>query len=172
MLTEKQLKRLNDHVTEEATASRFYLAVSCWAISQGLDGVGQFFRNHHENEEEHMHKLMGYILETGGKVIVDQVPAQPQDFDSISQALELSLEREKKVSKMINDTADQFLSDKDYSTYNFLQWYVAEQHEEEHLFRSLIDKANMIGEDGRGKFWIDKELAKATTTTSNNPSNG
>ena len=165
MLTKDQLNRLNEHVTEEASASRFYLAISCWAISEGLDGVGQFFRNHHENEEEHMHKLMGYILETGGKVLVGKIDAQPQEFESISKALELSLEREQEVSRMINDTADMFLSQKDYSTYNFLQWYVAEQHEEEHLFRTLIDKAKMIGEDGRGKFWIDKELAKAAAST-------
>ena len=161
MLTKKQMDRLNDHVAVEASASRFYLSISCWAISQGLDGVGQFFRNHHEMEEEHMHKLMGYILETGGRVVVGEVEAPPQEFKSISDALELSLEREKKVSEMINKTVDTFLAEKDYSSFNFLQWYVAEQHEEEHLFRTLIDKANMIGTDGRGQFWLDKELAKA-----------
>ena len=66
---------------------------------------------------------------------------------------------------MINKTVDTFLAEKDYSTFNFLQWYVAEQHEEEHLFRNLIEKSKMIGEDGRGKFWLDKELAKATTAS-------
>ncbi len=159
MLTERQLERLNAHVGVEAYVSRFYLSVSCWAISEGLNGVGAFFRKHHELEEEHMHKLMGYILETGGKVKVGNIEAPPQDFESVSQALKISLEKEKEVSLMINETVDLFLEKKDYSTYNFLQWYVAEQHEEEHLFRSLIDKVDLIGEADRGRFWIDKELA-------------
>ncbi len=161
MLTQKQLERLNAHVGEEAYVSRFYLAVSCWAISKGLTGVGAFFRAHHELEEEHMHKLVGYILETGGKVKIGPVAEPPNDFNSVSQALKLSLDKEKEVSEMINDTVDIFLEEKDYSTYNFLQWYVAEQHEEEHLFRTLIEKVELIGEVDRGKFWIDKEFGKA-----------
>ncbi len=30
-------------------------------------------------------------------------------------------------------------------TFNFLQWYVAEQHEEEKLFKSVIDKLTLAG---------------------------
>ncbi|MEF3495197.1 ferritin-like domain-containing protein, partial [Citrobacter freundii] len=34
----------------------------------------------------------------------------------------------------------------DYPTFNFLQWYVAEQHEEEKLFKSVIDKLSLAGD--------------------------
>jgi len=66
---------------------------------------------------------------------------------------------------LINETVDLFFEQKDFSTFNFLQWYVAEQHEEEHLFQSLIDKVNLITEEGQGKFWIDKEIGLATNTS-------
>ena len=49
--------------------------------------------------------------------------------------------------------------EKDYSAFNFLQWYVAEQHEEEKLFNSIIDKFNLLGEDGRSLYFIDRDLA-------------
>ena len=55
---------------------------------------------------------------------------------------------------------DVCLKDKDYSTFNFLQWYVAEQHEEEMLFQSIIDKIKIIGTDGQGVYLIDREVAK------------
>ena len=48
--------------------------------------------------------------------------------------------------------------EKDYSAFNFLQWYVAEQHEEEKLFSSILDKLNLLGEDGKGLFLVDKDL--------------
>ena len=70
---------------------------------------------------------------------------------------------------MINETVGIFLGDKDYGTHNFLQWFVAEQLEEEHLFRSLLSKAELIGEEGRGVFWIDKELEQASRKTAAHP---
>jgi len=93
MLTIAQQKRLNFHVAVEANTSRFYLSASCWAESQGLTGVASFYRQHHEQEEEHMHKLMDYILETGGRVLVDTVEKPPQEFESILSLLNLSLEK-------------------------------------------------------------------------------
>lgn len=47
---------------------------------------------------------------------------------------------------------------KDYSSFNFLQWYVAEQHEEEFLFNSILDKFRLLGEDGKSLYYIDKDL--------------
>ena len=37
---------------------------------------------------------------------------------------------------------------------------VAEQHEEEKLFKGILDKIELVGEDGKALFWIDKDLAE------------
>ncbi|EAY7176269.1 ferritin, partial [Salmonella enterica subsp. enterica serovar Enteritidis] len=50
-----------------------------------------------------------------------------------------------------------------YPTFNFLQWYVAEQHEEEKLFKSIIDKLTLAGKSGEGLYFIDKELSTLDT---------
>ena len=55
--------------------------------------------------------------------------------------------------------------EKDYSAFNFLQWYVAEQHEEEKLFSGILDKLNLLGEDGKGLFLIDKDLGNLAGQT-------
>ena len=54
------------------------------------------------------------------------------------------------VTKKINELAHVAFTEQDYSTFNFLQWYVAEQHEEETLFKSILDKLRIIGMDGQG----------------------
>lgn len=38
-----------------------------------------------------------------------------------------------------------------------------EQHEEEKLFSSILDKLNFLGEDGKGLFLIDKDLGNLST---------
>ena len=60
----------------------------------------------------------------------------------------------------INELAHAAMSSHDYSTFNFLQWYVAEQHEEEKLFKSVLDKLALVGTSGKGLFFIDKDLKK------------
>jgi ferritin len=69
------------------------------------------------------------------------------------------LEHERDVTKSINNLVDLCLKEKDYSTFHFLQWYVAEQHEEERLFTALLDKIKTLGGDKGAMYWIDKELA-------------
>lgn len=162
MLNKDQLSRLNEQIFSEANVSRLYLAVSLWAKSKGLNGVASFFKSQHEDEEEHMHKLEDYIISTGGRVKFQALPAPPENFSSVVEVLKMSLETEIEVSKKINGLVDAFLREQDYSTFHFLQWYVAEQHEEEQLFRTLIEKAELIGEEASGLYWLDKELEKAT----------
>lgn len=161
MLTNVQLKRLNDQISNEAEVSRFYLSISRWAATKGLVGTAAFFKNHHELEENHMHKLEDYVIAIGGKVVTGALKAPPQEFKGVIDILKLSLKKEVEVSKSINAMVASFLQEKNFSTFQFLQWYVAEQHEEENLFRTLIDKATLIGEQGRGVYWIDKELGSA-----------
>ena len=67
---------------------------------------------------------------------------------------------EKFVTSKINELADTAFQEKDYSTFNFLQWYVAEQHEEENLFNTILDKMRIIGTEGRGLYHFDQEISK------------
>lgn len=87
-------------------------------------------------------------------------PDPPFQFDSLKQIFEKILEHEREVTRYINSVVDLCLEEKDHSSFNFLQWYLAEQHEEERLFKLILDKINMIGVDGRGIYWIDKEIGK------------
>ena len=49
---------------------------------------------------------------------------------------------------------DVCLQEKDYTTHNFMQWYVSEQLEEEALARNILDKLNMIGNDKGGLIYL------------------
>jgi len=62
------------------------------------------------------------------------------------------------VSAEINKLVERCLAEKDYTTHNFLQWYVSEQIEEEALARNILDKLNLIGNDKGGMYLFDRDL--------------
>ena len=69
------------------------------------------------------------------------------------------------MSQSINELVHVSLQEKDYATHNFLQWYVAEQIEEEAVARTILDKINMIGDDKGGLYLFDRDIENLTVTT-------
>ena len=158
MLSEKMLKALNEQITLEFYSSNLYLQMSSWCEFNALDGCAKFLKVHAAEEMEHMQRLFTYVNETGGLAIVGQIDAPPVEFKSIIDVFQETYDHEVFITSKINRLAKIAQQEDDYSTFNFLQWYVAEQHEEEKLFKSIIDKIEMIGIDGL--FFIDKEVEK------------
>ena len=92
--------------------------------------------------------------------VLGAIEAPPHEFKSLGDIFRTTLEHEYHITKCINGLAHVAFTTQDYSTFNFLQWYVAEQHEEEKLFKSIVDRLSLVGEDGKGLYFIDKELAE------------
>ena len=165
MLSEHMLDCLNDQINLEFYSANLYLQMSSWCEFKVLDGCAGFMKSHADEEMEHMTRLFSYVNETGGLARLGQVDAPPFEFDSVADVFQQTLEHEVHVTGKINQLAKTSQDENNFSTFNFLQWYVAEQHEEEKLFRSILDKIAMIGLDGSGLFFIDQEVAKLTKTS-------
>ncbi len=160
MLKENVLKKLNEQVTAEHYASNLYLAMSSWCKAQGLDGAAKFLSIHSKEELLHMYRLFNYINETGSMAIVSKIDAPPCDYKDLKDVFEQTYKHELHVTALINSLVDLTLTDKDFSTFNFLQWYVSEQHEEEALFKGILDRIDVVGLEGRGLFMIDNEIGR------------
>ena len=162
MLSNIILEKLNHQVNLEASSAHLYLHMSAWLLSQSLDSTAAFFRAHAEEERAHMMKLFDYINETGSLAMIGDVATTAPEWKSHIELLEVAYKHELEITKSINDLVDTALREKDYSTFQFLQWYVAEQHEEEHLFGSMLHKARIINTmDGRALFRFDEEVRKS-----------
>ncbi len=158
MLSKNIQKALNEQIAMEGAASQKYLAMACWCDDAALSGCAEFLYAHSEEERMHMLKLVRYMSESGAKPITPAI-AQPQlVYNNILDLFETAYQNELKVSRAINDLVELCVQEKDKQTENFLQWYVTEQHEEETLYRGLIDRIKLIGTEGRGLYFIDKEV--------------
>jgi ferritin len=149
---------LNDQIKKEAHSSQFYLAMASWAENQGFNGVASFLYTHSDEERFHMLKLVKFVNERGGVAIIPALDAPPLEFNSITYVFEELLNHEVMVTESINNVVDVCLNEKDYTTHNFMQWYVSEQIEEEALARTINDKLKMIGADKGGLYLFDRDL--------------
>lgn len=163
MLAKKIEKALNEQIRIEAESSQFYLAMASWAETEGLNGVSQFLYQHSDEERMHMMKLIRFVNERGGKAVIPALKQPPKTFDSIKKVFENLLNHETMVTAEINKVVDVCLSEKDYTTHNFMQWYVSEQIEEEALARTIQDKLNLIGNDKGGLYLFDRDLENLQT---------
>jgi ferritin len=159
MLNPKLIDRLNEQIHLEFSSSNMYLQMSAWCEVHGYGGAAFFLRKHSGEEMEHMHKLFGYLNGQGSMALVGQIDAPPVDFKSLPEVFQRALEHEKHVTNKINDLVEQSLLLKDYATFNFLQWYVAEQREEETLFTDIVAKIELLGGEQRGLYFVDREIA-------------
>ena len=163
MLSSTLVKALNKQVNLEFYSSNIYRQISAWCAHKGLPGCAGFLRRQAGEEMEHMSKLFNYLIETGTLPTLGEIKAPEAQFTSIEVIFKGALEHEQLVTRSINSLVETALKEKDFSTFNFLQWYVAEQHEEEGLFRSILDKIKLIGTDGRGLFFFDREIGALRT---------
>jgi ferritin len=159
MLSKKMEEALNNQVSKEAFASHYYLSMASWCDTNGFRGSAVFLYVNSESERMHMMKLFKYVNDAGGHGLMSAVEEPSHRFKSVANVFELVLEFEQKMTKSINNLVDICLEEKDYSTFNFLQWYVAEQHEEERVLKYILDLMKIAGE-GRGIFLVDKEIGK------------
>ena len=158
MLSQAMTDKLNEQLNLEFFSSNLYLQMSAWCDHHGFDGAALFLRQHAQEEMQHMQRLFTYVSETGALPLIGAIEAPDSDYQSLADVFHKTYSHEQLITRKINELVHVAFSTQDYSTFSFLQWYVAEQHEEEKLFKSILDKIALVGEDGKALFFIDKDL--------------
>ncbi len=164
MISDSIQKALNKQIRIEAESSQIYLAMASWAELQGLEGVAQFMYNQSEEERLHMLKLFRYVNERGGRAQVSALNGPNLEFGSFKEMFETLFQHELFVSESINELVHLTFENKDYATHNFLQWYVAEQIEEEAQARMILDKIKLIGDNTAGLYLFDNDIKQISAT--------
>jgi len=164
MLTKKVESALNEQIKLEFFSSHLYLAMASWAEVNGYKGSADFLYIHAEEERIHALKLFRYVNDRGGKAISSTVDQPKLEYVSISAVFKEILEHEFVISAAINNLVGICMDERDFTTTNFLQWYVTEQIEEESLFRSVLDKLNLLGDDKAKMYMFDNDIIKMKPT--------
>ncbi|WP_418264551.1 ferritin [Flavobacterium faecale] len=158
MLSKNIETALNKQVRIEAESSQIYLSMASWAETHGLEGISKFMYAQSDEERMHMLKIVKYINERGGHAQVSELKAPKTTYDTFQEMFQELYNHEVFVSESINELVHLSFLEKDYATHNFLQWYVAEQVEEESQAKTILDKINLIGDDKGGLYLFDRDI--------------
>ena len=164
MLSERMMKALNKQLNAELYSAYLYLSMAAYFESKNLKGFANWMRVQAQEELMHAMKFFDYINERGGRVYLEAIEKPPTEWKSPLDVFEATYEHEVKVTSMINDLVNMSMEEKDHATYNMLQWFVAEQVEEEASADEIRQQLRMIKEDGRGIMMLDRELKQRTFT--------
>lgn len=136
---------LNMQVTKEAQAAQIYLSYAIWADSKGYSGVADLLFRHSGEERDHMMKVIEYIQKRGGRARISALPEPPNDPNNLQDCFEKIFQHEVDNTTAIYKIVDLAQQEKDWATWNFGQWFVKEQIEEETLVLDLLDKLKIAG---------------------------
>jgi len=135
------------------------------------------FRKQAEEEKEHALRFIQFLLDAGARVEIPGVPAPQASFAAAAEAVKLSLEQEERVTAQINALVSTAKAESDYTSDNFLQWFVKEQLEEVSSMDQLLrvvqraDEENLLRvedylarEKGRGTGSVTEEATRSRLT--------
>jgi len=148
MLNKKVEEIMVAQIAKEMYSANLYLAMASWADRNGFSGVTQWMLAQSQEEVDHTVKFVNYINSRGGTATISAVDAPPVEFENIKDLFEKTLEHEQYVSSTINEIVRVAQEENDYTTAQWMQWFVNEQIEEEESVNSILDKIKLLGNSG------------------------
>jgi len=164
MLSKKMASALNKQINAEIYSAYLYLSMGAWCDAQGLDGFANWFKVQYQEEFAHAMKIYDYVYGRGGSVTMMPIDGPPTSWKSPLDVFDAVCKHEAKVTGLINKLVDLARKESDHATDNMLQWFVAEQVEEEENADKIRSRVKLVGGQGHGLHMIDRELAARVFT--------
>ncbi|RJO71512.1 MAG: ferritin [Myxococcales bacterium] len=164
MLSDKMVKDLNDHLNFELYSAYVYFSMAAYLDNHDLLGAAHWMRIQVQEELTHVQRFYGYINDRDNRVVLQPVKGPATEWASVEAVFEDALKHEREVSSRINRLVDLATKEGDFSTQNFLQWFVKEQVEEEASVKQVLQQVRLAGKDGQGILLIDRDLAARVFT--------
>ena len=159
MLDQKVAALLNEQVNKEFYSAYLYLGFSIYYDDIGLDGFSNWYRIQAQEERDHAMLFLQYLQNNGCKVTLDAIQKPDKELKDKLEVLEFGLEHEQYVTGLIHAIYEAAQNAKDFRTTQFLDWFVKEQGEEEKNAEDMIKKMKLFGDDAKGLYMLNTEMA-------------
>ncbi|MDD2586310.1 MAG: ferritin [Syntrophomonadaceae bacterium] len=151
---------INEQINAELYSAYLYASMGAFFESLNLKGFANWMNVQYQEEVAHATRMYNYLNERGGRVILKAIDAPPTEWNSPVNVFEEVYKHEQKVTELINNLVDLSMGLKDHATYNFLQWFVAEQVEEEASADEILQQLKLLADNTGALFMIDRELGQ------------
>ena len=158
MINDKVERKINEQINAELYSAYLYLSMSAYCQSINLAGFANWMYVQYQEETSHAMKFYRYLNERGGKVVLTAIDKPQTEWKNVVDVFKNVYEHEQKVTGLINALVDTATAEKDHATVNMLQWFVAEQVEEEANASELVAQLELIEGKGPALLMLDREL--------------
>lgn len=158
MLSQVVQDALNEQINTEFYSSYNYLAMSAFCDRIHFRGCANWLRAQSQEEYSHGMKLYAFLLARHGRVVLRDIKTPRTDYDSIPQVFEQALHQELEVSRRIDSLYELAFREKAFAALVELQWFIAEQVEEERTARDIVSKFELVKNDPSALLDLDREL--------------
>jgi bacterioferritin B len=130
--------KLNEQIGHEFAAHQQYVAIAVHYDAETLPRLAAFFYAQALEERNHALMMVQYLVDQDVDATVPGVVAPQSEFDDVVSPVALALEQEKRVTQQINALAGVAREQGDYSSEQFMQWFIKEQIEEVATMSDLL----------------------------------
>ncbi len=159
-IKDKVTKAINKQINAELYSSYLYLAMAAYFEAKNWPGFGRWMRLQAQEENSHAMKFYDYVLQRGGKVVLDDIKAADAEWKTPLEVFEDVYDHELKVTVLINDLLKLSRQENDAATESLLKWFIDEQIEEEANSKQIVDKLKLIKDSNNGLFMLDHKLGE------------
>ncbi|MBA3725029.1 MAG: ferritin [Armatimonadetes bacterium] len=135
MISKKLAKALKEQVGHELGASQIYLGMAAYFGLQDLEKWADIFHKQSVEERGHAMKIIQFLIDVDAAFTLPAVSEAPTTYDSAMEVIQSALKNEQLVTKQFQTMAQMALDEKDFTSFQFLQWFIEEQVEEEATMR-------------------------------------
>jgi len=162
MLSKGIQEAINEQIHHEFHSAYVYLSMAAYMEAANFKGFAHWMRMQAKEEVNHGMRLFDYVNDRNGRVTLKALEQPPTDYKSVLSTFEQALEHEIKVTGMIHALYALAQKESDFATVVQLQWFIAEQVEEEATATEVVDRLKIAGNDGAGLLLLDKEMGART----------
>ena len=130
--------RLNEQIGHEYAAHQQYVACAVHYDAETLPQLARFFYRQALEERDHAMMMVQYLVDADERAVTPGVAAPQVEFANIVAPVALALSQEKRVTEQINGLAALARQEGDYSSEQFMQWFIKEQVEEVATMSDLL----------------------------------
>lgn len=160
MISKEMHTAINDQINAELWSAYLYLSMSIAAEAKALKGISDWFFIQWLEEQDHARIFQKYLADHGLQAQLKQIDAVPTKWSSAADMFRDTFKHEQQVTAMIKKLITQALKEQDFATFERLQWFIAEQVEEE---RSAADALALLDFYEKGTYdiiFVDQQLGE------------
>ncbi|OIO58701.1 MAG: ferritin [Verrucomicrobia bacterium CG_4_10_14_3_um_filter_43_23] len=162
-LSTKLEKLINDQTNLELTAAYIYLGMAAWFETTPYDGFSIWMRKQFNEEIGHAMRFFDFLKNRNNVIELEALAKPTCSFASPIEVFKASLTHEQKVTRSIQHIYKVAEEEDDFTTMEFLNWFLKEQVEEEKNVQDMLDKLLLAGENPDALLRIDALAGKRSS---------